>query len=115
MQPMKQTPISRCPVKSRSFRRGFLLPFLMISAVALPSFLPAAPGPQNSPKGKGETAKLTLEEKEIIENRELLENLMLLQDLDAIDFLDILNEMEPNWSEGMDSNGDKDSAESAGK
>lgn len=42
---------------------------------------------------------LTEEEREMLEDREMLENLALLKNLDAIAFLDLLNEMDPEWSE----------------
>ncbi len=42
---------------------------------------------------------LTEEEKEMLEDREMLENLALLENLDAIAFLDLLNEIDPEWSQ----------------
>ena len=42
---------------------------------------------------------LTEEEKEIMNDREMLENLALLENLDAIAFLDLLNEMDPEWTD----------------
>jgi hypothetical protein len=42
---------------------------------------------------------MTEEEKEMMNDREMLENLALLKDLEQIAFLDLLNEIDPEWSE----------------
>lgn len=63
-------------------------------------FVPPALSFGNDPAAKAKKSPgLTEEEKEIIKDLDLLENLTLLQDLEAIDFLDILNEMNPGWTE----------------
>ena len=60
-------------------------------------------------------ARLTDEEKEIISNREMLELLPLLQNLDKIKFIDLLNEMEPDWSEKEESDEEKAENEEGNK
>ncbi|MBN2319382.1 MAG: hypothetical protein JXR49_09915 [Acidobacteria bacterium] len=51
------------------------------------------------PEDKKTVPALTDEEREILKDREMLENLALLKNLETIEFMDLLNEMDPDWSE----------------
>ena len=54
---------------------------------------------QKEPEEGMQQPALTEEEKEIMNDREMLENLALFENLDAIAFLDLLNEMDPDWTD----------------
>jgi len=83
----------------RLIHRGLILMPVFI----IPMVLPVFPYQEQEQKAKNPPPELTDEEKEIINNREMLEALPLLQNLDKIEFIDLLNEMEPDWSEGDES------------
>jgi hypothetical protein len=54
---------------------------------------------KKEPEKEKTAPAMTEEEKEMLQDREILENLVLLQNLDEIKFLDLLNEMDPQWTE----------------
>ena len=94
------------PELAGSFIRSFgvvLRRFILVPLVLSPLVLHAIPAQEQEQEAKKPPPALTDEEKEIISNREMLENLPLLQDLDRIEFIDLLNEMDPDWSEKDDS------------
>jgi hypothetical protein len=94
------------PELSGGFIRSFgvmLRRFILVPLVLSPLVLQATPAQKQEQEAKNPPPTLTDEEKEIISNREMLENLPLLQDFDRIEFIDLLNEMEPDWSENDDS------------
>ena len=72
---------------------------ILIAVIAFPLFVHVSPCRSQESKAKKPPPELTDEEKEIIKDREVLENLTLLQNIDKIEFIDILNEMDPGWSE----------------
>ena len=78
---------------------------ILVSVVLIPMFLQASPYQKQEQKAKDPPSKLSDEEKEIINNREMLEILPLLQNLERIEFIDLLNKMEPDWSESEKSDG----------
>ena len=105
------------PELSGRFIRSFgvvLRRFILVTVVLSPLGLQATFAQKQEQEAKNPLPTLTEEEKEIISNREMLENLPLLQDFDRIEFIDLLNEMEPDWSEGLDSNESEDADESVG-
>ena len=75
---------------------------ILLPAFIFPVVLPASPYQQQEREAKNPKSELTDEEKEIINDREMLEILPLLQNFDRIEFIDLLNEMEPDWSEKED-------------
>jgi hypothetical protein len=79
----------------RMIKRLYVLIPVFFSLMAVPS-----PGYQEqAPEEEKAETVLTDEEKEMLEDREILENLALLKDLETIEFMDLLNEMDPDWSE----------------
>ncbi len=83
----------RFPV--RSIKRSCVLIPVFVSLLAVQSF-----GYQEKAADEEkEKPVLTQEEKEMLEDREILENLALLKNLETIEFMDLLNEMDPDWSE----------------
>ena len=82
-----------CPV--HRVKKFYVLIPMIVSFFAVHSF---ACQPEE-PEKKAPPAAMTEEEKEMMNDREMLENLALLKDLDTIAFLDLLNEMDPEWSE----------------
>jgi hypothetical protein len=94
------------PELSARFVRLFgvaLRKYILVPVVLSPLVLQATFAQKQEQEAKNPPKTLTDEEKEIIDNREMLENLPLLQDFDRIEFIDLLNEMEPDWSENDDS------------
>lgn len=94
------------PELSGRFIRSFgvaLRRYILVPVVLSPLVLQATFAQKQEQEAKNPQQTLTDEEKEIIDNREMLENLPLLQDFDRIEFIDLLNEMEPDWSENDDS------------
>jgi hypothetical protein len=90
---------------SGRFIRSFgvvLRRFILVPVILSPWVLQATFAQKQEQEAKNPPQTLTEEEKEIISNREMLENLPLLQDFDRIEFIDLLNEMEPDWSENDD-------------
>jgi len=78
---------------------------ILASVVIIPLVLQASPYQKQKQEAKDPPSKLSDEEKEIINNREMLEILPLLQNLERIEFIDLLNEMEPDWSDSEESDG----------
>ena len=94
------------PELSGRFLRSFgivLRRYILVAVVLSPLVLQTTFAQKQEQESKNPPPTLTDEEKEIISNREMLENLPLLQDFDRIEFIDLLNEMEPDWSENDDS------------
>ena len=94
------------PELSGRFLRSFgivLRRYILVAVVLSPLILQTIFAQKQEQEAKNPPPSLTDEEKEIISNREMLENLPLLQDFDRIEFIDLLNEMEPDWSENDDS------------
>ena len=80
--------------------KGFhvLIP-VFVSLLAIHSFGYQEQAPEEEKK----KPVLTQEEREMLEDREILENLALLKNLETIEFMDLLNEMDPDWSESDES------------
>ena len=91
---MSGFPVSgRFPIRLiKKFR--VLIP-VFISLLAVHSFGYQEQAPEEEKKEPA----LTQEEREMLEDREILENLALLKNLETIEFMDLLNEMDPDWSE----------------
>jgi len=77
--------------------------FVLLPVFVFPLFLEASAYQQPEKDTENPPTELTDEEKEIIKDRDILENLALLQDLDKVEFIDILNALDPDWSESEES------------
>jgi hypothetical protein len=91
--------VSGLPVSGRFqvwlVKRVRVLIPVFVSLLAVHSFGYQEPAPEEEKK----EPVLTQEEREMLEDREILENLALLKNLETIEFMDLLNEMDPDWSE----------------
>ncbi|MBN2244094.1 MAG: hypothetical protein JW793_15520 [Acidobacteria bacterium] len=72
---------------------------VLVSVVASLLAVPLFAGENKEPVKEKEATALTEEEKEMMKDREILENLALLNNLEEIKFLDLLNAMDPQWSD----------------